>query len=130
MRQQFQLPSNDAVFLKEYHLPWETLIDRPNWVLIHDFSTHNEYNHAKVSIAIMLSPGYPEAHLDMVYVYPPLARKDGKPIRQTNHQQKLDGKNWQRWSRHRTAQNPWRPGEDSLETHVYLIEDWFTREFE
>lgn len=130
MRRQFRLSSKDEAFLEEYQLPWETIKDKSNWVLIHNFPTPDGYNHTKVSIAIMLSPGYPEAQLDMVYVYPLLARSDGKPIPQTNSKQSLDGKNWQRWSRHRTSQNPWRSGEDSLETHVYLIEDWFTREFE
>jgi hypothetical protein len=130
LRRQFTLLPADEAFLVQYGLPWETISDGSQWVLIYDFPTHNGYNPAKTSIAVRLETGYPQAHLDMVYVYPALARKDGKTIPQTQVKQPLDGKEWQRWSRHRTAANPWQPGEDSLETHVYLIEDWFVREFE
>lgn len=129
-RQQFKLPSEDVTFLEQYNLPWETIVNGSQWVLLHEFPTHDGYNHSKASIAIMLTSGYPRTPLDMVYVYPPLARKDGKPIPKVNTKQNLDGKVWQRWSRHRTSQNPWQPGKDNLETHIYLIEDWFTREFE
>lgn len=129
MRRQFNLLPQDEAFLEQYGSPWETIINGSQWVLVHEFPTHEGYNHAKASIAILLTPGYPQAALDMVYVYPPLARTDGKPIRQVNANQSIDGKSWQRWSRHRTPQHPWRPGEDSLETHIFLIEDWFEREF-
>ncbi|MBW4590160.1 hypothetical protein G7B40_039665 [Aetokthonos hydrillicola Thurmond2011] len=130
LRRQFNLLPVDEEFLNQYRLSWETIVDGSQWVLIHDFPTHNGYNHSKTTIAIRLESGYPQAQLDMVYAYPPLARKDGEQIPQTNATQQLDGKDWQRWSRHRTGANPWRPGEDSLETHIYLIEDWFVREFE
>ena len=130
MRRQFDLLPQDGKFLDEYGLPWETIVDGAQWVLIHEFPTDVGYDHATVSIAIRLETGYPQAALDMVYVYPYLARKDGKPIPQTQAEQSIDGKGWQRWSRHRSGANPWRPGEDSIETHIYLIEDWFAREFE
>jgi len=130
LRRQFGLLPTDEAFLMQYGLPWETITDGSQWVLIHDFPTHDAYNNPRASISIRLETGYPHAQLDMVYVYPALVRKDGQPIPQTQVKQPLDGKEWQRWSRHRTAANPWKPGEDSLETHVYLIEDWFAREFE
>ena len=65
--------------------------------------------------------------LDMVYFDPWLSRQDGKPIGAANVSQALDGKSYQRWSRHRTGQNPWKPGEDSIGTHIFLIEDWLQR---
>lgn len=129
-RSQCSLPQEDELFLKQFGLPWETVIDGSQWVLIHDFPTHQGYNYQKVSIAVRLENGYPLTPLDMVYAYPALMRNDGKQIPQTQEIQSLDGKNWQRWSRHRTAQNPWKPGEDSLESHLFLIQDWFVREFE
>lgn len=129
LRRQFDMLPEDEKFLDEYGLPWETIVEGDQWVLIHVFPTDMRYNHASVSIAIRLVTGYPHAALDMVYVFPHLARKDGKSIPQINAAQQLGGKSWQRWSRHRTSANPWRPGEDSIETHIYLIEDWFAREF-
>lgn len=130
MRRQFPILATDEAFLNQYGLPWETISDGSQWVLIHDFQTHDGYNHSKVSVAIRLETGYPLAALDMVYVFPVLVRNDGRPIPNADVMQVLDGKSWQRWSRHRTSQNPWKPGEDGIETHVYLIEDWFIREFE
>ncbi len=129
LRRQFNLLPADQQFLEEYRLPWETIVDGSHWVLIHNFPTHNGYNYPEASIAIRLETGYPQAQLDMVYAYPSLIRKDGKQLVGTQVKQSIDGKDWQRWSRHRTPQNPWQPGKDSLETHVYLIEDWFVREF-
>jgi hypothetical protein len=130
LRRQFDLLPQDKKFLDEYGLPWETIVDGDQWVLVHDFYTHDGYNHPIASIAVRLTAGYPQVQLDMVYVFPHLARKDGKTIPQTNATQQLDGNQWQRWSRHRSSTNPWRPGEDSIEAHIYLIEDWFRREFE
>jgi hypothetical protein len=130
LRRQFTLLPVDEVFLTQYGLPWETVIEGSQWVIVHNFPTHKEYIYDKTSIAIRVETAYPQTQLDMVYVYPSLVRRDGHPIQQTQAQQSLDGKQWQRWSRHRTSANPWNPQEDSLETHIYLIEDWFVREFE
>jgi hypothetical protein len=130
LRRQFDLLPEDETFLKEYGLPWETVVDGSQWVLIQDFPTPDGYNHARVVAAIRLETGYPNAELNMVYFYPTLARKDGKPLGATQATQQIDGKIFQRWSRHRTAQNPWKIGRDNLGTHVILIEDWLEREFQ
>ncbi len=129
LRRQFDLSPEDEKFLNEYGLPWETIVDGSPWVLIHEFPTHEGYNHARVTAAIRMETGYPASQLDMVYFYPALARKDGKPIGRTESVQQLDGKSFQRWSRHRTPQNPWKAGQDGLGSHVILIEDWLEREF-
>lgn len=129
LRKQFDLLPEDESFLKEYGLPWETIVDGSPWVLIHDFPTHEGYNHTRVTAAIRLETGYPISALDMVYFFPALARKDGKAIGATDAVQQIDGKSFQRWSRHRTPQNPWKAGQDSLGSHVILIEDWLEREF-
>lgn len=131
MRRDFDLLPEDEAFLDEYGLPWETVLDGSQWVLIHDFPTQHEgYNHPKTTAAIRLETGYPTTHLDMVYFHPPLARRDGRAIGATDATQEITGVTYQRWSRHRTSQNPWKPGQDSLGTHVILIEDWLAREFE
>ena len=130
LHRQFNLLPQDHKFLEEYGHPWETIVDGSRWVLIHEFQTHEGYNHPRVTVAIRMETGYPAAALDMAYFYPALARKDSTPITATECTQEIDGKSYQRWSRHRTAQNPWKVGRDSLETHVLLIEDWLAREFE
>ena len=130
LRRQFDLLPVDRQFLEEYGLPWETIMDGSQWVLIHEFPAPEGYNHRTVTAAIRIETGYPQTELNMVYFYPALNRADGKVIRATEATQTLDGKTFQRWSRHRTPQNPWRTGEDNLGTHIMLVEDWLEREFE
>jgi Prokaryotic E2 family E len=130
LRRQFDLLPDDQRFLDEYGLSWETIADGSLWVLIHDFPTHEGYNHQRVTAAVRIETGYPKTELNMVYIFPALARKDGKTIGATNAKQQLDGKTFQRWSRHRTKENPWKIGRDNLGSHVILIEDWLSREFE
>lgn len=130
LRRQFELLPQDEKFLDDYGRPWETITDGSQWVLIHEFPTPDGYSHPHVTAAIRLETGYPVTALDMVYFFPALARKDGQAIGAADAQQSIDGKTYQRWSRHRTAANPWKPGRDDLSSHVFLIEDWLEREFE
>jgi hypothetical protein len=130
LRRDFDLLPQDLKFLEDYGLPWETIVDGSQWVLIHNFPTHEGYNHPAVTVAIRMETGYPNTELNMAYVFPALARKDGRRIGATEANQTIAGKTYQRWSRHRTSANPWKIGRDSLGTHVILIEDWLAREFE
>lgn len=130
-RLDFDLLPEDESFLQDYGLEWETINDGSQWVLVHGFSSQHEgYNHPTVTIAVRLETGYPNTALDMVYVHPPLNRKDNRPIGATQASQNIAGVTYQRWSRHRTPQNPWKPGQDGLGTHILLVEEWFAREFE
>lgn len=129
LRREFDLLPEDEEFLNEHGLPWEAVVDGSPWVLIHDFPSRGRYNHATVTAAIRMETGYPNVQLNMVYFFPALARLDGKPIGATQATQLIDGKSFQRWSRHRTQQNPWIVGRDNLGTHVFLVEDWLEREF-
>ncbi len=130
LRRQFEMLPMDRQFLEEYGLPWETLVAGSQWVLVHEFPTHEGYNHPRATIAVRMETGYPNTELNMVYIFPALARKDGVGIGATQAAENIDGKTFQRWSRHRTGQNPWKIGRDNLGTHVILIEDWLAREFE
>jgi len=127
-RRNVALLDQDRVFLESYGLPWETIVDGSRWVLLHRFTLPLGASASEVTVAIRMEDGYPLAQLDMMYVFPAVVRLDGRPISQTNVTQQLDGKPFQRWSRHRTHDNPWVPGQDSLETHVYLVEDCFKSE--
>jgi hypothetical protein len=129
MRRQFQLPEADVAHLESLGLPWEAVVEgRVQWLLVHGWPLPAGYNHRAVSIAIRVESGYPESQLDMVYALPHLVRQDGVGINNLTGQS-IDGKDWQRWSRHRTEANPWRPGVDDLSTHLFLVDDWFAREF-
>ena len=128
MRRQFILPAQDRKFLDTRGLKWETIIDAGGqWLLIHDFEVPGSYNTERVTLALMIQSGYPDAQIDMAYFSPPLSRISGQPINAISSQQ-LDGKTFQRWSRHRTGQNPWKPGEDDVSTHLLLVEGWLEKE--
>lgn len=129
-RRQFDVLPEDREFLDQLGLTWEAVNDGSPWILIHGFPTGAGYDHAKVTAAIRMETGYPMAQLDMVYFHPALKRIDGRPIGATEHTQAIDGKTYQRWSRHRTGANPWLPGQDNLGSHLCLVEDWLSREFE
>jgi len=128
MRRQFMLPETDSTFLGTPGLRWETIIqNKSRWLIVHDFEPPEGYNHRRVFLAILISPGYPDTQLDMVYFSPALARLDGRVIGALSTTT-LDGKTYQRWSRHRTGLNPWRPGEDDLSSHLELVKHWLERE--
>jgi len=128
MRRDFLLPKDDTDHLDAMGYQWETVVSGGQWILIHEFAIPPGYNLAKITLAIQITAGYPAAPLDMVYVFPNLERSDGKPIGALSPHN-LDGKTYQRWSRHRSQENQWRPGIDSLCTHISLSQDWFAREF-
>jgi hypothetical protein len=131
MRREFDLPAADREYLDGAALQWEAVRNAGEfWLLLHNVKLPAGYNVAEVSIAIKIEPGYPNAQLDMAYFHPRLARADGKPIPCADATVQVDGKQWQRWSRHRTPTNPWVPGEDSVETHLILVRDWLAREFQ
>lgn len=130
MRHKFQLPEGDEAYLSAQGFSWETIEEGGmQWLLIHEFPAPAGYNHQSASAAIQIPPGYPDSPLDMVYLHPALVRVDGRPIPAADAKQALDGKEWQRWSRHRTGAHPWRPGVDDVSVHVMMISDWLAREF-
>lgn len=130
MRRQFQLSQEDREYLEAHGFDWETVVENGvQWVIVRNFPIPHGYNHSSVSASVRIDPSYPDTQIDMVYFYPHLSRKDGKPIKALAQQQ-FDGQNWQRWSRHRTSKNPWRPGMDNLGTHLTLVTRLLEREFE
>lgn len=129
LRRQVNLLAQDTQFLIDYGLPWETIMDGSPWILLHEFPVPEFYNHHHVTAAIRIETGYPNTPLDMVYFYPFVERVDGKKIGAANVLQKIDGKDYQRWSRHRSSTNPWKPDQDDLFSHITLVEDWLLREF-
>lgn len=128
MRRQFLLPSDDTAWLEstcwQYELVVEAGVQR---VIIYGFPVPCGYNHDNVSVNVRIETGYPDAQIDMAYFLPALRRVDGRPIDATSDEA-FDNKTWQRWSRHRTGANPWRPGLDNLSTHMSAVGDWLVRE--
>lgn len=128
MRKEFALPEEDTEYLESTGLEWECINDgRHKWLLVHSFPVPDGYNVNEVSVALRIDPGYPISQIDMAYLFPALILTNGKNIAALASQP-IDGRIWQRWSRHRTGQNPWRSGIDNISTHLQLVTHWFERE--
>lgn len=124
-----KLPSEDEDFLKQLGLPSKIVQEgNTRWLIIYDYLIPAGYNRQKADVAIMLHPQYPQAQIDMIYIHPSLQRLDGKMINALMNQS-IGGRVFQRWSRHRTPENPWVPGEDNVSTHLDLMMDCLQAEF-
>lgn len=128
-RFEFDLPADDAAFLNGLNLRWETLnVSGRLWLLIKQWTPPAPFVPTPCDIAFDLS-SYPAGVIDMAYFFPAIVRTDGKVIPQADHQESIDGKMWQRWSRHRVdGLNTWNPESDSIATHYAYMLDWFVRE--
>lgn len=127
MRREFKLPVEDEAYLDSTGLAWETFIDGAlRWLVLLDRPVPAGYSVPRANTGLLIQPGYSDTELDMVYFDPPVSRTDGGPIAALAAQQ-IQGKAWQRWSRHRTPQNPWRPGVDSVATHLVLVDHWLLK---
>ncbi len=121
MRRMFQLPEADQDFLDSIKKDWETIKEgNARWVIIKFFNIPAGYNHSLADIALRINDSYPDVQIDMAYFYPLLARSDGKIINQLSLL-KLDGKEWQQWSRHRPNANDWQSDVDNIERHLLFV---------
>lgn len=129
MRREFALGLEDIVYLDSTGLNWETVKEPGKmWVIIKGWTVPDVYTVSNVNVALRIEPNYPDTQIDMAYFNPALILKNGKTINAANIQEKIDGNMWQRWSRHRTSQNPWQPGIDNIETHMAQVSHWIKRE--
>ncbi len=128
VRADFTLLEEDAEFLNGKGYTWEAVAQSEvKRIVVRGFEPPHGFTPATVDMFVILPQGYPDTQIDMVYFYPALTRNDGKPIRSlvTND---FEGKTWQGWSRHRTANSPWRQGIDNVGTHLMLVDDFLRAE--
>jgi hypothetical protein len=128
MRRDFRLPEEDEQYLDSLGLSWETVKDgETRWLVVHDRPVPPGYNLSNALAGLILPASYPDGPIDMAYFHPHLSLVGGKAINGLTSRA-FDGKEWQQWSRHRTAENPWRPGEDCISTHFIQVDHWLLRE--
>ncbi|WP_263354218.1 E2/UBC family protein [Acidicapsa acidisoli] len=129
MRRDFVLGEDDTESLAASGHVYDTIAEgAAKWVVLRGFSIPAGYNVAVADAAVRLGPSYPDEPIDMVYFYPSLALLSNRHIGATQGAITLEGKRYQQWSRHRTAANPWRPGLDSICTHLLQVTTWLERE--
>jgi len=127
-RRQFALLEKDETFLDVGGYRWETAIDGDRrWLLLYDYQLPAGYQQARVTLAIEIPLLYPSAELDMFYCAPAVALPTGTPLPQTEAQQAIFAETFQRWSRHR-ENKVWSPADDSVITHLGLVEEALLRE--
>jgi hypothetical protein len=129
--QAFKLAESDVESLDAMKVEWSVAREAAGTLLlvIKRWRLPLGYNVSGATLVLVIPQGYPDTQIDMAYFSPALARSDGKGINN------LSAVTWsigtfQQWSRHRTANNPWRPGIDDVATHLSLVDDWLRREFE
>ncbi len=125
-RKDFSLPQEDVDFLNGLGLHWETVRAGGLWLIIYGYPIPEGYNVTVAEVALMIAPNYPASEIDMVYFYPQLQKKSGKGINAITPQP-IDGRIFQRWSRHR-KRGEWRPGIDDISTHLALVENWILKD--
>lgn len=127
-RRAFVLPADDIEWLHGSGLCYELVAEGGvQRVVLREMPVPGGYNVPKVDVNLRIDTGYPDTQIDMAYFFPSLQRLDGRAIDATSDES-FDGRVWQRWSRHRTGANPWRPGVDNLSTHMAAVQEWLVRE--
>lgn len=126
VRQNFMLPDEDVETLEKMGLRWETLLTPGFWLIIYDYPIPDGYNVKQADLALTITSSYPATEIDMAYFFPPLVKNNGKSIKALA-EQPLDGKIFQRWSRHRKA-GEWIVGVDNLSTHLCLVDNWLSND--
>ena len=125
----FDLPEEDVEHLDARGLRWETVREgRSQWLLLQEFPVPDAYNLTSVTLGLMIPSSYPSAELDMFWVHPVLTLNSGRTLPQTQSRATIRGLSFQRWSRHRSPENPWRSGIDNLATHLGIVEECLARE--
>lgn len=125
----FALLETDESFLDEVSPAWEARVeDGRNWLVIHGYPVPQGYTVSCVDLALLVPPNYPQAEIDMFYVDPPLRKASGGAIPCTESTERIGGRSYQRWSRHRGCSSRWNPVTDNVVTHLALVEGAIAKE--
>lgn len=129
VRRDFALPEEEVELLDGSGLRWEAITEGGSkWLIVRSIPLPSAFVASTTSVAIQIPTGYPATGLDMAYFNPAIRRVDGGTIPCTEATQRIDGLDWQRWSRHYTPANPWKIGEYNILTHYLLCLSWLDRD--
>lgn len=129
LRRDFALLEIDESYLDELALPWETKeVTGQRWLIVRRYPVAAGYGVTQVDVALLVPSNYPQAEIDMFYVYPPLNKTGGGGIPATEATENIEGLPFQRWSRHRGPGSRWNPLMDNVVTHLALVEAAISKE--
>jgi hypothetical protein len=95
------------------------------FLVISDFELPTGFEPSRVELLVKLPPGFPDAAPDMFWVLPAVRTAAGNVPRSTSNERLL-GKNWQRFSWHLAA-GAWKPGVSELRDFLRCIYSRFLR---
>ena len=95
------------------------------FLVISDFELPGGFQPNRVELLVKLPPGFPDSAPDMFWVCPAVRTAGGNVPRATTNERLL-GKNWQRFSWHLAA-GAWKPGVSELQDFMRCIYSRFLR---
>ena len=115
------LPDADREYLERSGIAYRVFeADGMLNVELLDFPMPDGLNARSASVLFRLSANYPDTPPDMWWIIPHLTPVNGRTIPATEVIETIDGRSWQRWSRHLDP-TAWRSGIDGLESYVRLL---------
>jgi hypothetical protein len=112
------LPEPDMEYLLQKGYTYELISQGSSiHLIVRNFPFSERFKPRQADLLIVLPAAYPNAKLDMFWVFPEVKYNDGSAAPATNHQQEFHGRVWQRWSRH----GEWRGGIDNLRSFISTI---------
>lgn len=115
------LPAGDVELLKARKLKASAkLSGQEIHLIIHDYRVPVGYDHETTDLLLRLPRQWPDGTPDMFWTEPHLKIKaSGAWPNASAHLMVIDGRQWQRWSRH--YNDRWRPGSDGLRTLLLIV---------
>jgi len=123
-RRDFHLPEEDIQYLDDLGLNWEAIQDgNARGVVLCGFQMPQPFQPERLNLKIKVPQDYTSgAALDMYFTDQLVTRSDGKGIERLTESNHFDSKKWWQWSRHYPASTKWRPGINSLATHISYVQ--------
>jgi len=123
LRKDFYLPEEDIQYLDGLGKKWEVIQEgNARAVVLYSFFMPQPFQPEKVNLKIKMPQDYSSgAALDMFFTDAPITRTDGKGIERLTESAIFDGKKWWQWSRHYPQGTRWRPGINTLATHISYV---------
>lgn len=124
LRRDFHLSEEDVQYLDGLGLEWEAIQEgNARGVVLYGFLMPSPFQPEKLNLKIKMPSEYTSgAALDMFFTDVQVTRTDGKEIKKLTESNVFDGKKWWQWSRHYPDNVKWRPGVNTLATHLSYIQ--------
>lgn len=124
LRREFQLPEEDILYLDGLGLEWEAIQDgNARGVVLRGFQMPQPFQPERLNLKINLPQDYTSgAALDMFFTDVMASRSDGKGIECLTESNQFDNSKWWQWSRHYPKNTKWRPGVNTLATHISYVQ--------